>query len=300
MVGVEAILSFSCCLCCPAWKLKPCFSVSATEQQQNQYSKHCKRNTPSADVHGIFPKCYFFFLFGLILILSSPLLLPNPFPSAACATLFQLMFWLRSVCVPVLLWGLITASQALGWGCWAELWLDVGIAACLDFPVCHSCIVLCVPFNCSCWLWGGCFWRRECQAPSTLQHSGNGGWTSGHQRGKRRQRVFRRILCWPIWPAQLSGWSPAAHWLAGLALSVWPVCKLCSASTVPVPSPLNGTAWVCGLPQYPWNQAAGQRVAEADGRVCSTAQHCPWCPCWATQQQQQWEEMVQDPEVLSW
>lgn len=60
MVGVETILSFSCCLYCPAWELKPCFSVSATEQQQNQYSKHCKRNTPSADVHGIFPKCYFF------------------------------------------------------------------------------------------------------------------------------------------------------------------------------------------------------------------------------------------------
>lgn len=80
MVGVVAILSFSCCLCCPAGELKPCFSVSAAEQQQNQYSKHCKRNTPSADVHGIFPKHYFFFLFGLILILSSRLLLPNPFP----------------------------------------------------------------------------------------------------------------------------------------------------------------------------------------------------------------------------
>lgn len=78
MVGVGAMLSFSCCLC-PAGELKPCFSVSATEQQQNQYSKHCKRNTPSADVHGIFPNHYFFFLFGLILILSSPLLsLPPP------------------------------------------------------------------------------------------------------------------------------------------------------------------------------------------------------------------------------
>lgn len=158
------------------------------------------------------------------------------------------MFRLRSVCVPVLLWGLITASQALGWGCWAELWLDVGIAACLDFPVCHPCIVLCVPFNCSCWLWGGWFRRRECQAPSTLQHSGNGGWTSGHQRRKGRQRVFRRILCWPIWPAQLSGWSPAAHWLAGLAFSVGFV----QALQCPVPSTLNGTAGVCGLPQYLW------------------------------------------------
>lgn len=60
MVGIEAILSFSCCLCYPAGELKPCFSVSATEQQQNQYSKHSKRNTPSADVHGIFPnRCFF-------------------------------------------------------------------------------------------------------------------------------------------------------------------------------------------------------------------------------------------------
>lgn len=174
------------------------------------------------------PTTIFFLLFGLILILSSPLLL-SPFLSAACATLFQLMFWLRSVCVPVLLWGLITASQALGWGCWAELWLDVGIAACLDFPVCHPCIVLCVPFDCSCWLWGGWFWRRECQAPSTLQHSGNGGWTSGQQRRKGGQRVFRRILCWPIWPAQLSGRSPAAHWLSWHFLF-----GLCTSSTVPV------------------------------------------------------------------
>lgn len=102
MVGVGAILSFSCCLC-PAGELKPCFSVSATEQQQNQYSKHCKRNTPSADVHGIFPNRCFFFLFGLILILSSPLLSLPPPLSAACAALFQLVFWLRSVRVPVLL-----------------------------------------------------------------------------------------------------------------------------------------------------------------------------------------------------
>lgn len=87
-----------------------------------------------------------------------------------------------------------------------------------------------VPFNCSCWLWGGRFWRREYQAPSTLQHSVNRGWTSEHQRRKGRQRVFRRILCWPVWPAQLSGSSPAAHWLAGLASSVWPVCRLYSAS----------------------------------------------------------------------
>lgn len=86
MVGIEAILLFSCCLCCPAGELKPCFSVSATEQQQNQYSKHCKRNTPSADVHGIFPNHYFFFLFGLILILSSPFLsFPHPECCLCCS-----------------------------------------------------------------------------------------------------------------------------------------------------------------------------------------------------------------------
>lgn len=205
MVGVEAILSFSCCLCCPAGELKSCFSVSATEQQQNQYSKHCKRNTLSADVHGIFPNRYIFLVWFNFDSVLSPSLLPRPIPSAACADLFQLVFWLRSVCVPALLWGLITASQALGWGCWAELWLNVGIAACLDFPVCHPCIVLCVPFNCSCWLWRGWFGRREWQAPSTLQHSGNGEWTSGHYRSKGRQRVSRGILWWPIWPAQLCG-----------------------------------------------------------------------------------------------
>lgn len=78
MVGIEAILLFSCCLCCPAGELKPCFSVSATEQQQNQYSKHCKRNTPSADVHGIFPNHYFFFpvWFNFDSVLSLSLLPP--------------------------------------------------------------------------------------------------------------------------------------------------------------------------------------------------------------------------------
>lgn len=81
-LGVEAILSFSCCLCCPAGELKPCFSVSATEQQQNQYSKHCKRNTPSADVHGIFPNHFFFFpvWFNFDSVLSLSLLPPPPHP----------------------------------------------------------------------------------------------------------------------------------------------------------------------------------------------------------------------------
>lgn len=122
MVGVGAMLSFSCCLC-PAGELKPCFSVSATEQQQNQYSKHCKRNTPSADVHGIFPNHYFFFpvWFNFDSVLTPSLLTPTP--SAACAALFQLVFWLRSVRVPVLLWAWSQphrlwgggAEQSCGW-----------------------------------------------------------------------------------------------------------------------------------------------------------------------------------------
>lgn len=140
--GWSNTVSFSCCLCCPAEKLKPCFSVSATEQQQNQYSKHCKRNTPSADVHGIFPNCYFFPVwFNFDSVLSPSPLPPNPKCCLCCSVSACV---LASFCVPVLLWSLIIASQALGWGCWAELWLDVGIAACLDFPVCHPCIVLCV------------------------------------------------------------------------------------------------------------------------------------------------------------
>lgn len=58
----------------------------------------------------------FFFLFGLILTLSSPLLSFPP-PRVLLVLLFQLVFWLCSVRVPVLLWVLVTASQALGWGC---------------------------------------------------------------------------------------------------------------------------------------------------------------------------------------
>lgn len=166
---------FSCCPC-PAGELKTCFSVSATEQQQNQYSKHCKRNTPSADVHGIFPNCFFFFLFGLILTLSSPLLSFPP-PRVLLVLLFQLVFWLCSVRVPVLLWVLVTASQALGWGCWAELWWDVRIAACLDFPLCHPCIVLC-PVQLVLLALGRLVWKKSGPALSTLQQLESWGWTT--------------------------------------------------------------------------------------------------------------------------
>lgn len=118
----------------------------------------------------------FFFLFGLILTLSSPLLSFPP-PRVLLVLLFQLVFWLCSVRVPVLLWVLVTASQALGWGCWAELWWDVRIAACLDFPLCHPCIVLC-PVQLVLLALGRLVWKKSGPALSTLQQLESWGWTT--------------------------------------------------------------------------------------------------------------------------
>ncbi|KGL96343.1 Calcium/calmodulin-dependent protein kinase type II subunit gamma, partial [Charadrius vociferus] len=93
------------------------FLGSAEQPQSNNKTSivSTAKETPPVQTSMVSsPTTIFFFLFGLILILSSPFLSFPPIPSAACAALFQLVFWLRSVCVPVLLWGLITASQALG------------------------------------------------------------------------------------------------------------------------------------------------------------------------------------------